>query len=271
VSPDGKALAYLSWRNNNPIFGDPRVLAIRDLETGETRELRPNLVYFDQVSWAPDGRAFVTAGTDPKGRDGVFRIDARTGDVSLVVQLPPGFERSSPQWSAHGQHIHYRVPLKADAINGGAALVERHLDSGAERELARGELGHISRSRMADGSPPRKSTGRRSRPLSSSSRLPAVNRASCSARRPPKASPSCFRACPGRRTAAVCSCGNGPHPAGWSCGWCRSMEPHHASSRSMSAAGPLAIADHISLSPDGRRIAFLSGQQIAEVWVLTFP
>ena len=30
-SPDGKFLAYVSWRSNNPVFGDPRVLAIRSV------------------------------------------------------------------------------------------------------------------------------------------------------------------------------------------------------------------------------------------------
>ena len=48
-SPDGKSLAYVSWRGYRPISGDPRILAIRSVDTGDTRELRPNLAYFDQL------------------------------------------------------------------------------------------------------------------------------------------------------------------------------------------------------------------------------
>jgi Tol biopolymer transport system component len=143
-SPDGKFLAYVSWRTNNPIFGDPRILAIRSVDTGDTRELRPNLVYFDQISWAPDGRALVTAGTDLKGRNWIFRIDAQTGDATTIVALPPGFERACPQWSPDGTHIYYRVPLKADGTGRDVAFMERTLASGAEREIARGDLGSIN-------------------------------------------------------------------------------------------------------------------------------
>jgi Tol biopolymer transport system component len=143
-SPDGKSLAYISWRSNNPIFGDPRILAIRSLDTGETRELRPNLVYFDQVSWAPDGHALFSAGTDLKGRNWIFRIDARTGEAAPIVPLPQGFERAVPQWSPDGKRMYYRVPLQEGDIDGDVAFIERILASGQEREVARGNLGSIN-------------------------------------------------------------------------------------------------------------------------------
>ena len=148
-SPDGKSLAYVSWRGYRPISGDPRILAIRSVDTGDTRELRPNLAYFDQLSWAPDGRALVTGGIDVKARSAVFRVDSRTGDVTTIVPLPQGFETSFPQWSPDGTRIYYRFPLKEGVRSEGltgrnVTFMERTLASGQEREVARGDLGGIS-------------------------------------------------------------------------------------------------------------------------------
>jgi Tol biopolymer transport system component len=139
-SPDGKSLAYISLRSYNPVFNITRILAIRSAATGEVRELRPNLVYFNQLSWAPDGSALATGGTDFKGRDGVFRIDARTGEVSPIV-LSDDASNAYPQWSRDGARIYYRVrqPRTREF-----AFIERELASGHEREIVRGDLGSIS-------------------------------------------------------------------------------------------------------------------------------
>ena len=263
-----EALAYVSWRNNNPIFGDPRVLAIRSLDTGETRELRPNLVYFDQVSWAPDGRAFVTGGTDPKGRNGIFRIDARTGDVTPIVQLPLGFERSFPQWSPGGNHIYHRVPLNDDAISEDVAFIERTVVSGAEREVARGAFGAISLS--PDG---RWIAAQKTDPATKSEALALIPIGGGETR-------ELFRARQPERIVNQLS------------GIPWTPDSRNVLLRRRSVAGSVElwlvpIADAaarkldvdvtrwatgnrglISLSPDGRHIAFLSGQQISEVWVL---
>jgi Tol biopolymer transport system component len=267
-SSDGKSLAYLSWRNNNPIFGDPRVLAIRSLDTGETRELRPNLVYFDQVSWAPDGRAFVTGGTDAKGRHGVFRIDARTGDVVLIAPLPFGFERSFPQWSPNGTHVYYRRPLKADEINEDVAFIEREIDSGSERELARGNLGSIS--------------------LSPDGRWIAAQRADSSARShaivfipiaggetrevfrvtAPQSLVVYFSGVPWTPDSRSVIVRKWPTPSNielWLVPIADAPPRKLDVDVSRWSAGNRGL---ISLSPDGRQIAFLSGQQVSEAWVL---
>jgi Tol biopolymer transport system component len=267
-SPDGKALAYVSWRNNNPIFGDPRVLAIRSLDTGETRELRPNLVYFDQVSWAPDGRAFVTGGTDPKGRNGIFRIDARTGDVTPIAQLPLGFERSFPQWSPSGNHIYYRVPLNEDAINEDVAFIERTMASGAEREVARGALGAISLS--PDG---RWIAAQKTDPATKSEALVLIpigggkTRELLRARQPERIvnQLSGIPWTPDSRNVLL----RRRRTAGSVELWLVSIAD--APPRKLDvdvtqwATGNRGF---ISLSPDGRQIAFLTGQTNAEVWVL---
>ena len=96
------------------------------------------------MSWAPDSRALVTGGGDLKGRLGIFRIDAQTGDVALIVPIPQGAANSYPQWSPYGKHIYYRRPLTDDVKSSDVAFVERNLASGQEREVTRGDLGLIS-------------------------------------------------------------------------------------------------------------------------------
>lgn len=58
-SPDGKYLSFKSSRE---------ILAIRSIETGETRELRvPELGYYWVPRWAPDGRSFAASGETIQG------------------------------------------------------------------------------------------------------------------------------------------------------------------------------------------------------------
>jgi Tol biopolymer transport system component len=120
-SADGKYLAYQSC---NPLGGGPCTLLIRSMETGQLRELKLKLGYFGFFQWSPDGRELLTAGRDMKGRNaGLYRIDAQTGDATLVVLQRPG--NSPPQWGADGKHLYYRR---------GSAVIERDLATGAERE-----------------------------------------------------------------------------------------------------------------------------------------
>ena len=132
-SPDGKSLAYLSTR-----LGDTRILAIRSSATGEVRELamRPSLRYLQGLSWAPDSRSFAILGRDLKGRDGIFRIDASTGEVTPILAPTP--ERLSYEgffWSPDGQRLYFHSQA--------GGIYERDLSSGLQREVIRG-YGQIS-------------------------------------------------------------------------------------------------------------------------------
>ena len=130
-SPDGKSLGYVSVR------GDSFVLAVRTTDTGNTREMTPSpgLTYIAGLSWAPDGGSFAARGQDLKGRVGVFRIDARSGDV-----VPIFFQSSRPNseyptvegffWSPDGRRMYYHGNL--------GSIYERDLTSGNERTLVSG-------------------------------------------------------------------------------------------------------------------------------------
>lgn len=78
-----------------------------------------------------DLSAAIDGGRDGKGRDGVFKVDVQTGDVTAVL-----FESrlgTQPRWSIDGTRIYYRP-------SGAPRIVERDLTSGAEREIYAGSL-----------------------------------------------------------------------------------------------------------------------------------
>jgi len=114
-SPDSKSLAYQACG------GD--CIAIRAVDTGQVRRL-PNF-YTRNPRWSPDGASFITAARDRRGRNGIFRIDATTGQSSPVVLGPPF--GASPQWSPDGSKIYYRH---------GAVIRERDLATETERQVA---------------------------------------------------------------------------------------------------------------------------------------
>jgi Periplasmic component of the Tol biopolymer transport system len=124
-SPDGRFLAFVSRRSSAREPGST-VICIRALGSGEQRELRPELSYFQAVRWAPDGKSLVTWGTDPKGRKGIFQVDAVTGILSKIVAA--GDDVRGPQWSPDGQSLYY-----FDYGNG--RVVARDRETGLERDL----------------------------------------------------------------------------------------------------------------------------------------
>jgi Tol biopolymer transport system component len=123
-SPTGDRLAYQSC---NPLGAGPCTLWIQSMDTGSRRELRPKLGYFFFPRWSPDGRELLVRGRDLKGRnDGLYRIDAATGETGLIATPNPG--ESSPEWAPDGKHIYYRR---------GSTIIGRNIATGDEREAVR--------------------------------------------------------------------------------------------------------------------------------------
>jgi Tol biopolymer transport system component len=123
-SPDGKILSYAHTGANGI-----RVLALRSVETGVLREVRPALQYFRASAWLPDGRSVITWGRDLKGRPGVYQIDLATGRHAFVAEA----NISNPQLSPDGRKAYYPLQLQPGA--GPARLVERDLASGETRQV----------------------------------------------------------------------------------------------------------------------------------------
>ena len=132
---------FLSYKVCAAADAVPCTLAIASVATGQVRELQPKLSYFNAPRWSSDSQSVIVYGRDLKGRQGVYLIDAQTGDVSPVMVPRPGqLEQLAPD----GKKIYYRLR------NG---LFERELESGVERELFRhkGEGGSVSMALSPDG------------------------------------------------------------------------------------------------------------------------
>ncbi len=93
-SSDGQKLLYRSSRGPN----GSGVLRIRSLATGQERELRPKLDYYQNPHWTADSRWIEVQGTDGTA-DGAWRVDPKTGDVRLLRagRPPPVFRPRLPE------------------------------------------------------------------------------------------------------------------------------------------------------------------------------
>jgi len=131
-SPDGRFLAYLSHRG--PVLERRFVIGIRSMDGGRVRELQPAVRDLDLgggIRWTSDGRSFLGAGQDLKGRNGIFRIDAQTGKTSAIITQDRG-GISMPVESPDGKTLYYRIQHGPEV-----AFIRRSLATGDEVELIR--------------------------------------------------------------------------------------------------------------------------------------
>ena len=133
-SPDGKYLAYVSRGS----------IGIRTIQTGQVRELSISPALRLQIfRWAPDGGSFIAAAAiGLEGIAGIYKIDAQSGQSSLVVspKLEYGLAGltyfTSPVLSPDGKTLYY-VQVSNPPGAREFALVKRDLASATETELLR--------------------------------------------------------------------------------------------------------------------------------------
>ncbi len=109
-SPDGKRLAYTSLRPKGSDYS--RAIVIRSLETGEERELSPELRTVGHCCcWSPDGRSILTRAA--KKREGIYQIDTETGAATPVVlnDEQGSISPMSPVLSPDGSKIFFKRHL----------------------------------------------------------------------------------------------------------------------------------------------------------------
>jgi Tol biopolymer transport system component len=140
-SPDGRQLAYVS-RGISGIAS----IAIRSLDSGQVRELRPPLSYMPLPRWFPDGRSLVVGGRDLKGRGVIQQIDVQTGRETLITENTDPME---VQVSPDGKKIYYARRASVESRH--VTVVERDLSSGEVTELFRKPEGSQAQKLSPDG------------------------------------------------------------------------------------------------------------------------
>ncbi|MFQ5927127.1 MAG: hypothetical protein ACE5MH_06805, partial [Terriglobia bacterium] len=133
-SRDGKYLVYL--QTDPQRYPRPLVLVIRSLESGEEQELRPELIlghqFYLRPALAPDGGSILLATQDKKGRQGIYRVDARTAAVTPVVRGEALTGAVLPAWSPDGKTVFY---LERNRPDKRTTILARELASGQEKKL----------------------------------------------------------------------------------------------------------------------------------------
>lgn len=138
-SPDGKYLAYCSWRGRGPSLTHGNVLCIHSMETGEDREFSKELRNLGVTSisrpcWAPDSKSIVIYGyaKPAGGHGGIYVVDLQTGAVTEVLYSGNDVRVAHAEWSSDGRSIiFYRFNKKHSLCH----LVTRNLETGSEKTL----------------------------------------------------------------------------------------------------------------------------------------
>jgi Tol biopolymer transport system component len=113
-SQDGRYLAYKTG-------GDRPAISIRSLETGEIRDLMPELKGFGDVRWYPGNHHLLVHGQDLEGRRGLHKVDVQSGETESLFST--GRIARLIDWDPEQQKVFYRPS------GGGIAVVD--LESGS--------------------------------------------------------------------------------------------------------------------------------------------
>jgi Tol biopolymer transport system component len=101
------------------------------------REIMPQLAWiisYHGLRWSRDGRYIFVRGTDRKGREGLYKVNAQTGETDPVVYAETGGGvQEAPVCSPNGDTLYY-VRWEDQA---GVRIMARNLSAGSEREVFR--------------------------------------------------------------------------------------------------------------------------------------
>ena len=83
-------------------------VVIHSTSTQDEQSLNPKLHALNSIRWQSDGRALIGTGVDPEGREGVYRIDPSTGQV-LLLKAAEKFSAHMREAVSRGADTYYRT------------------------------------------------------------------------------------------------------------------------------------------------------------------
>lgn len=150
-SHDGKIIAYLAVRGrlgssnaqNNGAHMRDNALVIRAADTGQLISEAPLQLARNVriIGWTADDRAVWLAGTNFNGRQGLFRLDIQSGEMTTVASAILDAPAANGPVSLDGPTTFYRRVMGDQKV----AFVSHNIASGEEKEIARGDaLGAVN-------------------------------------------------------------------------------------------------------------------------------
>jgi Tol biopolymer transport system component len=130
-SADGRQLAFESCS----IGGSGScALFVWSMKTGEIREVKHPLNYFQFMNWSPNGRELLVGGNDGKGNRAIFRIEAESGATSVILA---GDAAGYAQWAPDGKAVYYNSDRTRQGVKNRDFILKRDLASGVDSEMVR--------------------------------------------------------------------------------------------------------------------------------------
>ncbi len=137
-SPDGKFLSYVTKRDAGyDQLASKSPLCIRSMVTGAEHEIVPELRYIWGTRWSPDGKSILAVGSEEEGKEGFYKIDVHTGEVTSILQFDSGDRLSEPEWSPDGNKIFYTHQQSQQKE---ARILAYDLETKEKKEIYRGEF-----------------------------------------------------------------------------------------------------------------------------------
>ena len=128
-SADGRQLVYLSQRG--PGVWGARAICVRDSGTSEVREISSKLEKVVLIHWLPDSRSLLAGAQSPSGEYGAFLIDVQSGEFKRADLTRPSPIGTGAAWSPDGKTLFYgRWGTAKNSL-----IVARDVATGQEREL----------------------------------------------------------------------------------------------------------------------------------------
>ncbi|MEO5824472.1 MAG: hypothetical protein ABIR59_01140 [Gemmatimonadales bacterium] len=121
-SADGEHLALVTKPAGGAKNAEYNQVLIRSLKGEQVRRLSPKLSSILQVQWYPDGRALLLYALNPVRQVGMYRMDVKTAELSLVTGMSGARMRLSPdgtrlvilQSDSGGVNINEKDPVKGN-------------------------------------------------------------------------------------------------------------------------------------------------------------
>lgn len=132
-SPDGETLAYVLRSS----AASRSLLCLHSMKSGEERDLSLEM-YVRWPQWSPDGRRILVWGRKDPADYGYYFVDPRTGSVAPFVLNTETHSVYRAVWSPDGKAVYF-VRSSIDP-NGESRLIRRDIETGRETEILRDTL-----------------------------------------------------------------------------------------------------------------------------------